>query len=59
MARCLAPAVKLSPEAKRTMEDQLEMIVSKQMKLEDRDLMSVRECRYLLTRPYLEQDDRS
>ena len=62
MARSLAPAVKLGPEAKRlrsieihltnerTMEDQLEMIVSKQLKMEDRDLISVRECRYLLTR---------
>ena len=50
MARQLAPSVKLKEGARRQMQDQLEMVVTKQLKQEDRELQSIRECQFLLSR---------
>lgn len=35
----------------RQMEDQLEMVLTKQLQEEDRQLQSIRECQFLLSRP--------
>ncbi|CAJ1354648.1 unnamed protein product [Effrenium voratum] len=50
MARQLAPAVRLKPGARRLIDDTVREVIQKHLQEPDRQLQSVRECHFLLSR---------